>query len=214
MKSVVLFVVFLGTSAIFLVSTHARMPVSTCAPNTTEETDMHNLRDKLARHELDSHALAKAQQELGHASLCPNANRPWIAELMRLLADNWQRTGQLTLADSTLETAFKLVRADHSKFLQQIAILRDWSELRLEQHNSSSAINMAHHQAVLARAAYAEGTFSAGLYASSLDFEASVFDRIGDEAKANELRAQARSVRTVEPVCSANCLVYGQPHSR
>ena len=128
-----------------------------------------------------------------------------IAGLMRLLAANWKRQGDLNRAEQLYQGAYQLEENTPGEpALGRIAVLRDWADLKVQLGELQRAKELATLQTELARRPNLPRPSS--LLISSLEFQAAIFEKVGLLDEAGAARHEAAKLSAQLDSCEAPCV--------
>ncbi|HEY2070852.1 MAG TPA: hypothetical protein VGG48_14960 [Rhizomicrobium sp.] len=145
----------------------------------------------------------------------PSCSQPMkailMAELMRLLGEDWSDDGNLARADAAYRNADRYEASAQKDDLQKIAILQDWARLKVRMHATGEARKMAVLQTSIANADYLAHPLAASLLVFNLRFEAEILDETGGGQAGEVKRAEAGEIEKKEVKCSGVCSWDGSP---
>jgi hypothetical protein len=119
-----------------------------------------------------------------------------MGEAVRLLAYNWARLGELQRADLLFSTAYSLVTTDVG-VLGKMAVLKDWTHVKLRLGEGEQAKRLAELYAALARRKYQETQGDQKhpeLLINALLFKAKVLQELGLSKEAQATREEAEGL--------------------
>jgi hypothetical protein len=180
------------------------------ASGSVDEEVFRSLRDRLGAGVHDTDALCEIDAAIVRAQEdCPSphlGDTQLIAGLVRLLAANWQRQGDLNRADKLYQEAYQLEEKTPDQLaLGRIAVLRDWANLKVHLGELQRAKDLASLQTELARKEQQAGRASSSLLISSLEFQATIFGRVGSVDEANAARQEAAKLSAHPDACGGPC---------
>jgi hypothetical protein len=127
-----------------------------------------------------------------------------VADLMQLLAFNWEQRGTLDRADQLYQKAYDLQgRTPANLALGKIATLQGWAILKVKLGQPERAKEFAKLQTELARNHYQPG--DAGTLIQALEFQGAIFEQVGSPAEASAVREEARRLSALAGQCQGIC---------
>jgi hypothetical protein len=156
----------------------------------------------------DQHDLEEVEKAIERER--PSCSRPsdimLVADLMRLVGENWKEDGKLERADSAYQTAYEYVSNAPNNVLGKISVLQAWASLKVQLNAFLTAQKFARMQSSVAQQAYSDRKFGPELVASSLRFEATILASTGRLEEADTREAEASTLLATAKKCVGLCL--------
>lgn len=124
------------------------------------------------------------------------------SDLAKLLADNWQRLGELRRADQMYHQAYVMLNEEPAWSLGKLGILRQWVSLRVTLGDSDGAKDLAFLHTTIARRYYKCDGDSPLILVQSLEFQAETLSAIGYSREAEAARTEAQFLSKFPGKCS------------
>jgi hypothetical protein len=186
-----------------------------CSPTTgaLNVAEHHSLRDRLEAgvagpQELSRIETAVRQAQHDCSLAAHKVNVPTVAFLMRLLAINWEREGDPSRADQLFQEAYSTLGNAENGFLEKLAVLNDWANLKLVSGEPQRAAELARLQTSEARREYEHGESKEALrpsLISALEFQAALFEQIGLTDEAHSAEQEVKRLAAEQKPCQGLC---------
>ncbi|MDE2112799.1 MAG: hypothetical protein KGJ79_16785 [Alphaproteobacteria bacterium] len=198
-----------GTEHARLSQASIRFSLQTLCDDSDSATyEFRRFRDGLRAYQYDRDELEVIEATLieVHPKCMGAAKAQLVSSLMQEVADNWENLHELRRADAAYRLAYDYEQAIPHDVLGKIAVAQGWAILCAELTNFQHAKALAAEQTSVARWSYQHGQFDAHLLVESLQFEATILDRVGSHQRADQKRKEATEVLRTGRKCSGFCM--------